>query len=94
MDELTPLRDELAEQLSRHLRELAHAPVENEAPIQEEPAQPKELVELENPTQGIKQVTGEFVNFSDTEFDRGGDMVTRKTMTIDRFVPEARQTAQ
>ena len=30
----------------------------------------------------------------DTESDRSGDMVTRKTITIDRFVPDARQAWQ
>ena len=38
LDELAPLRDESAERVSRRLRELTHAPVENEAPVQEEPA--------------------------------------------------------
>ena len=48
-DELTPLRDESAKRASRRLRELAHAPVEEKAPIQEETAQLKELGEPEAP---------------------------------------------
>ena len=69
-------------------------PVENEAPIQEEPAQPEEPVEPKAPAQGTMQVAIEFINSSDTKFDRGGDMVIRNTMTIDRFMPGARQTTQ
>ena len=86
-DELALLWDESAECLSRRLQELAHAPVENEASIQEEPAQPEEPVEPEALAQGIEQVAVEFINSSDIKFDRGEDMVTRKSMTIDRFVP-------
>ena len=86
--------DESVESVSRRLRELAHAPVENEAPIQEEPTQPEEPVEPEAPAQGTEQVAIEFINSSDTESDRGGDMVIRNTMTIDRFVLGARQTMQ
>ena len=80
--------DESAERVSRPLRELAHAPIENEAPVQEEPAQPEE--EPEALTQGTKQVAVKLINSSDTESDYGGDMVTPKTMTIDHFVPKAR----
>ena len=94
LDELAPLRDESAERVSRRLRELAHAPVEEEAPVQEEPAQPKEPGEPKAPTQVIEQVTVDITNLSDTKSDRSGDMVTRKTMTIDRFVPDARQIGQ
>jgi len=86
-----PLQDKLAERVSRHLQELAHALVENEYLVQEELAQP---VEPKAPAQGTEQVAVEFTNFFDTEFDRGEDMVTQKTMTIDRFVPRARQTVQ
>ena len=82
--------DESVERVSRPLRELAHAPIENEAPVQEEPTQPEEPVELEAPTQGTKQVAVKLINSSDTESDCGGDMVTPKTMTIDHFVPKAR----
>jgi len=46
-NELVPLWDELAKRVSRHLRELAQVPVENEALVQEEPTQPEELAEPE-----------------------------------------------
>ena len=92
-DELAPLWDELAERVSRRLLELAHAPVENEAPVLEKPVQPEEHVELEAPMQGTEQATVDFTNLSDIESNHSGDMVTRKTMTIDRFVLDARQIA-
>ena len=85
-----PLWDESAEHVSQRLRELAHALVEEEAPVQEEPAQLEEPVEPEAPTQVTEQVAVDITNLSDTKFDRSGDMVTRKTMTIDHFVPGAR----
>ena len=46
-DKLAPLRDESVERVSQHLRELAHVPVEEKAPVQEEPTQPEEPDELE-----------------------------------------------
>ena len=69
-------------------------PIENEASVQEKPAQSEELVEPKAPAWEIEQVAVEFINSSNTESNHGGDMVTQKTMTIDRFVPSARQTAQ
>ena len=45
LDELVTLWDKSAERVSQHLRELAHAPIEEEAPVQEEPAQLEEPVE-------------------------------------------------
>ena len=89
-DELAPLWDESAEHVSQHLRELAHALVEDEAPVQKEPAQLEEPIEPEAPAQVTEQVAVDIINLSDTKFDRSGDMVTRKTMTIDHFVPGAR----
>ena len=41
-----------------------------------------------------EQVIVDITNLSNTESDRSGDMVTQMTMTIDRFVPGARQAAQ
>ena len=76
-DELAPLWDESAERVSQRLREIAHAPVEPKAPVQE-----------------AKQVVAESTNSSETKSDYNEDMVTRKTMAIDRFVPGARQIAQ
>ena len=85
-NELTPLRDESAEHVSRCLHELAHTPVEPEAPIQEAPIQPEIPTEPEAPIQETEQVAVEFVN-SETKSDRDEDMVTRKTMIINRFMP-------
>ena len=48
-------------------------------------------VKPEAPIQETEQVAIEFVN-SETESDRDEDMVTRKTMTIDHFMPSSRQT--
>ena len=93
-DKLASLRDESVERVSRCLQELAHAPVKEEAPIQEEPAQPEEPAELEAPVQETEQLAVDITNHSDTKSDRSGDMVTRKTMTMDRFVPSARQATQ
>ena len=93
-DELAPLRDELAERVFRHLRELAHAAVEEETPVQEEPAQPEELGEPEILVQSTEQAAINITDLSNTEFDRGEDMVTQKTMMINHFVPDARQARQ
>ena len=79
--------------MSQRLRELAHALVESEAPVQEALAQPDTPVEFKALVQEAKQVATESINSFETESDRGEDMVTRRTMTIDRFVPGARQTA-
>ena len=86
-----PLQDESAKRVSRYLHELAHAPVEPEAPIQEAPVQPEIPAEPEAPIQETEQVAVEFVN-SETKSDRDEDIVTRKTMTVDRFMPGSRQT--
>ena len=42
----------------------------------------------------MEQVAVDIIDLSATEFDCSGDMVTRKIMTIDRFVPSARQAEQ
>ena len=42
----------------------------------------------------MEQVAVDITDLSATEFDCSGDMVTRKIMTIDRFVPSARQAGQ
>ena len=41
-----------------------------------------------------EQATVDLTTSPDIESDHGEDMVTRKTMTIDRFVLGARQTTQ
>ena len=93
-DELAPLRDELVERVSRHLQELAHEPVQEEVPVQEEPAQPEEPVELEAPVEEAEQFVVDITDLLDTEPVLSEDMVTRKAMTIDRFVLGARQVVQ
>ena len=71
-DELAPIRDESVERVSRRRRELAHQQVEQEAPPQAEP---------EAPAQAEEAVV-ELVSSSRTE----SEMVTRKVMTISRFM--------
>ena len=94
MDELAPLRDELAEHVSRRLRELAHAPVQEKAHVQEEPVQPEEPTEPKAPVEEAEQFAVEITDLSDIEPYLSEDMVTRKAMTIDSFMPGARQAAQ
>ena len=93
-DELAPLRDESAECVSRCLRKLAHQPVQEEAPIQKEPAQPEEPVEPEAPVKEAEQVVVDITDPSDTEPFLNKNMVTRRAMTIDRFMLDARQATQ
>ena len=64
--------------------------VEEEAPVQEELAQPEEPGEPEALAQSTEQATVDITNLSDTEFNRGGDMVTKKTMMINYFMLDAR----
>ena len=84
-DELAPLRDESAEQVSRRLRELAHEAIQKEALVQE-PAQLENPVEPEAPIVEAKHLALEATNLSATNTLLGEDMVTKKVMTIDRFV--------
>ena len=86
-DELAPLRDESAERVSRRLRELAHEAIQQEAPIQEQ-AQP------ENPVAEAEHLALEATSLSAIDTHLGKDMVARRVMTIDRFVPDARQPTQ
>ena len=88
-DELFPLRDESAECVSRRLRELAHKAI-HEAPIQE-PAQLEGPAKLEAPIVEAEQF---IINLLATDSLPREDMMTRKTLTIDRFVPGARQAMQ
>ena len=47
---------------------------------------------MQDPIQ-VEQVAVDLTTFPNIEYDCGEDMVTRKTITIDLFVPRARQTA-
>ena len=59
-------------------------PVQLEAPVESEAH-----VEPEAPIQEAEEATVESVSSSETESNQGHDMVTRRTMTINRFVPSA-----
>ena len=87
------MRDKYAERVSQRLRELAHEPVQEEVPVQE-PAQPEDPVEPEAPIEEAEQFVVDITDLLDNEPFLSKDMVTRKTMTIDRFVPGVRQAAQ
>ena len=86
-DELAPLRDKSAERVSRCLRELAHEAIQQEAPIQEQ-AQPKNpVVEPEHPA-----LETTILSAADTHPNE--NMMAKKVMTIDCFVPGAQQPTQ
>ena len=82
-DELAPIRDESAEVASRHLRERTHEAVQHEA-IQAKPA---------NPVQIATQEAAESSDSSRTH-SIPEDMVTRRTLTVSRFIPGASQAIQ
>ena len=89
-DELAPLRDKFTEHVFRRLRELAHKVVQEEVPIQE-PAHPEDPVEPEASVKEAEHFAIDVTDLSDTDPFLSEDMVTRKIMTIDCFVPGARQ---
>ena len=82
-DELAPVRDESAEVASRHLWERAQEAVQCEA-IQAEPP---------NPIQVTAQEVAESSDSSRTH-SAPEDMVTRRTLTVSRFIPRASQAIQ
>ena len=67
LDELAPIRDESAERVSRHRRELVHQQVEQENPP---PAEPEAFAWAKS------------------------KMVTRRVMSISRFVPDTQTSEQ
>ena len=81
-NELAPLRDEFAERVSRHLRELAHEAIQQEDPVQEQAQPENPIAEPEHPA---IEVTG--LSAADTH--PGENIVSRRVMTIDRFMPSA-----
>lgn len=83
-DELAPLWDESAERVSRRLRELAHEAIQQEDPVQEQ-AQP------ENPVAELEHPAIEATGLSAADNHPSENMVSMRVMTIDRFVPGARQ---
>ena len=82
------MRDESANRVSRRLQELAHKAI-HEVPVQE-PIHLEDPVELKAPAVEAEQF---LINLPATDSFPYEEMVTRKTMTIDRFVPGARQAA-
>ena len=86
-DELAPLRDESTERVSRRLRELVHEVIQQEGPVQEQAQPENPVVEPEHPA---LEVT--ILSAADT--NPGENMVARRVMTINRFVPSARQPTQ
>ena len=88
-DELAPLRDKFTERVSRCLRELAHEAIQEEALVQG-PAHLENPVEPEVPVEEVEHLAVDVTNLSVIDPLLDKDMVTRKTMTIDYFVPGAR----
>ena len=86
-DERQPLRDESAERVSRALRERVLQQIE-----QQDQAQPEDPEEAEEPAQVVEGAVAGQVDSLETEPDLGHEMVTRRTMTIGRFVTGARPT--
>ena len=78
--------------MSRRLRELAHKAI-HEVPIQE-PAQPNDPVEPKAPVEEAEQFVIGVTDLSAIDSFPREDMVTRKTMTINHFIPGARQATQ
>ena len=64
--------------------------VQPEAPVQPKvPVEPEASVEPEAPIQEVEEAAVESISFLETEFNQGHNMVTRRMMTISRFVPDA-----
>jgi len=87
------LWDESAERMSQRLRELAHEAIQEEALVQG-PTHPENPVEPKAPVAEAEHLAVEVTNLSATNPLLGEDMMTRKTMTIDCFVPGVRQATQ
>ena len=86
-DELVPLRDDSAEQVSRRLRERAHEAIQQGDQAQEQP-QP------EDPPAEHQQQVIDAANLLAEAIQPGARMVARRVLTLDRFVPGARPTNQ
>ena len=78
-----PIRYESTELASHHLRERAQEAIQQE-----------DLAEPEAPVQEAEHAAVESSDSSRTHSVRGEDMVTCKTLTVNRFIPGARQAAQ
>ena len=82
-DESAPLRDESAEHVSRHLRELAHEAIQQKGTVQKQAQPENPPVEPQHPVIKATALSAEAI-------PPGEMMVSRKVMTLDRFVPGAR----
>ena len=71
------------ERVSWRLRELAHEAIQQEGLVQEQ-------LQPEDPPAETQQPAVEAAALSVEAIHPGGRMVSRKVMTIDRFVPGAR----
>lgn len=70
-------------------------PVQSKAPVQPKvPIEPEASVESEAAIQEAEETTVESVSALETESDQGHGMVTRRMMTISRFMPSTRPAAQ
>ena len=82
-DELAPIRDESTEAASKHLQERAHEAVQREV-VPAELANPAQIA-----AQEATESSNSFLTHSAPE-----DMVTRKTLTVSRFIPGKSQAVQ
>ena len=82
-DELAPIRDKSVEVASRYLWEWAHEAIQREVVP----------VEPEAPAQEAEQEAVESSDSSKTH-SVPKEMVTRKILTVSRFIPNASQTVQ
>ena len=87
------MRDKSTKHVSLRRREQAHERVQPEAPIQpkvfEEPEAP---FDLEASAQIIEEVGTKSINSLETKSNQGDDMVTKRTMSISRFMLGTRPT--
>ena len=87
------MRDKSTKHVSLRRREQAHERVQPEAPIQpkvfEEPEAP---FDPEASAQIAKEVGAKSINSLETESNQGDNMVTRRTMSISRFMLGTRPT--
>ena len=86
-DELVPLRDDSAEQVSRRLRERAHEAIQQGDQAEEQPPP-------EDPPAEHQQQVVEAANLLAEAIQPRARMVARRVMTLERFVPGARPTDQ
>ena len=90
-NELALIRDKSAKCMSRCRQEQAHVLVQLEAPTQPEvQVEPEAPFEPEAPDQAVEEAAVKSVSSLETK----SDIMMRRKMTINRFVPGARPAAQ